>query len=83
MTLDRSQIASLGGLTSSHRLGPEGRKRRAAKGGAAVLAARGPGYYKLLAFKRWGRLGPEKAERPRVNRALPKGAADDAGIPLP
>jgi hypothetical protein len=81
VTLKRPEVASLGGLAAAHKLGADGRKRRASKGGSAVLEARGAAYYKLLAFKRWGRVGPGKEKRPIRSRALPKGVADAAGTP--
>jgi hypothetical protein len=81
VTLKRPEVASLGGLAAAHKLGADGRKRRASAGGQAVLESRGRAYYKAMAYRRWGRLGPEKEKRPRTNRALPKGVADAAGTP--
>jgi len=66
ISLSRTQVASLGGLSAAHRLGPEGRKRRAAKGGEAVLEAHGRGHFKKMALQRWGRIeggGPSR-EKP-------------------
>jgi hypothetical protein len=62
VTLNRSEIASLGGLTASHKLGAEGRRRRASKGGEAVLEARGSAHFKRLALQRWRRLGSEQTK---------------------
>jgi hypothetical protein len=54
--LTRQEVASLGGLEAAHRLGPEGRKRRAESGGTATVEKYGRAHMKRLALARWGRL---------------------------
>ena len=50
-----------------HRLIHEGDWRRwGARGGRETLRRYGPGWFSLLARRRWGRIGPEELEAARV-----------------
>ena len=50
-----------------HRLIHEGDwKRWGARGGRETLRRYGPGWFSLLARRRWGRIGPEELEATRV-----------------
>src|SRR5688500_6735088 len=50
-----------------HRLIHEGDWRRwGARGGRETLRRYGPGWFALLARRRWGRIGPEELEAARV-----------------
>lgn len=62
--LTPAERGRLGGLTAAHNLGPEGVKRRGAKGGQATLEKLGKAHFLRLAHKSHGRLSPEKKRAP-------------------
>ena len=52
-----------------HRLIHEDDLRRwGARGGRETLRRYGPGWFALLARRRWGRIGPEELEAARVSK---------------
>ena len=62
--LSMAERGRLGGLTAAHRMSPEERTRRAAKGGAAALEKLGKAHYVRMTLIRAGRLPKEKRPSP-------------------
>lgn len=54
--LTRAQAGRLGGLQAAHNLGPEGVRRRGAKGGLTTVERFGRAHRARLAHRRHGRL---------------------------
>lgn len=59
--LSMAERGRLGGLDAAQKLGPDGRRRRAAKGGAATADKHGKAHYVRAALIRWGRLPKDGA----------------------
>lgn len=53
--LTKRQAGQLGGLTTAHKLGETGRRRRARKGGEATLAKYGRAHYVRMAWAKKGK----------------------------
>jgi hypothetical protein len=73
--ISRDELEALVGRSTvvlereKHRLIHEGDWRRwGARGGRETLRRYGPGWFVLLARRRWGRIGPEDLEAARVSQ---------------